>query len=157
MVSSKNPRNHKIWKYWKGDFIDVLGAVDDQWLKGKRSDGQIGIFPSNFVEDVENLYEASFDYHSDVAEDLSFSTGETITVTSKDKGEWWSGETKDGRSGDFPSVFVQPLDGRQKTPDIICVAFQEIVDLTADNIAKASTKNLEQWNSIIQGNDFHTV
>ena len=60
-----------------------MGAVDDQWLKGKRSDGQIGIFPSNFVEDVENLYEGSFDYHSDVPEDLSFSTGETITVTSK--------------------------------------------------------------------------
>ena len=114
----------------------------------------MGIFPSNFVEDVENLYEASFDYHSDVAEDLSFSTGETITVTSKEKGEWRTGETKDGRTGDFPSVFVQPLDGRQKTPDIICVAFQEIVDLTADNIAKASTKNLEQWNSIIQGNDY---
>ena len=72
----------------------------------------------------------------------------------EDKGEWWTGETKDGRSGDFPSVFVQPLDSRQKTPDIICVAFQEIVDLTADNIAKASTKNLEQWNSIIQGKDY---
>ena len=43
----------------------------------------MGIFPSNFVEDVENLYEASFDYHSDVPEDLSFSTGETIIVTSK--------------------------------------------------------------------------
>ena len=42
----------------------------------------------------------------------------------------------------------------KKTPDIICVAFQEIVDLTADNIAKASTKNLEQWNSIIQGNGY---
>ena len=72
---------------------------------------------------MENLYEASFDYHSDVAEDLSFSTGETITVTSKEKGEWWTGETKDGRTGDFPSVFVQPLDGRQKTPKkpVVCL------------------------------------
>ena len=30
------------------------------------------------------------------------------------------------------------------------VAFQEIVDLTADNIAKAPTKNLEVWTELIE-------
>lgn len=68
----------------------------------------------------------------------------------KDKGDWWSGTTADGRSGDFPCVFVEPLDSRQKLPDIVCVAFQEIVDLTADNIAKAPTKNLDVWGELIQ-------
>ena len=69
---------------------------------------------------------------------------------SLEKGDWWSGETSDGRSGDFPSVFVEPLDSRQKFPDIICVAFQEIVDLTPENIAKAPTKNLGVWGELIQ-------
>ena len=32
----------------------------------------------------------------------------------------------------------------------MCVAFQEIVDLTADNIAKAPTKNLGVWGELIQ-------
>ena len=69
----------------------------------------------------------------------------------KDDLEWWNGKTSDGRSGSFPSVFVEPVDSRQKSPDIISVAFQEIVDLTPENIAKAPTKNLEVWNDIIQG------
>lgn len=30
------------------------------------------------------------------------------------------------------------------------MAFQEIVDLTADNIAKAPTKNLEVWTELIE-------
>ena len=67
-----------------------------------------------------------------------------------EKGDWWTGETSDGRSGDFPSVFVAPVDSRQKLPDIICVAFQEIVDLTPENIAKAPTKNLDVWGELIQ-------
>jgi len=33
---------------------------------------------------------------------------------------------------------------------VLAVAFQEIVDLTADNIAKASTKNLDVWTELIE-------
>ena len=67
----------------EGDFIDILADIDEQWYKGRNKSGEEGIFPSNFVERLEDQYQAVFDYHSDTEGDLVFSIGEIITVTSK--------------------------------------------------------------------------
>ena len=67
----------------EGDFIEILADIDEQWYKGRNQSGQEGIFPSNFVEKLEDQYQAVFDYNSNTEGDLVFSTGEIITVTSK--------------------------------------------------------------------------
>ena len=67
----------------EGDLIEILEHVDDAWLMGKKENGQVGIFPSNFAESVDDQYVATFDYSSDVESDLQFAAGESITITSK--------------------------------------------------------------------------
>ena len=40
--------------------------------------------------------------------ELSISTGETLTVTSKDVGEgWWEGTNQHGANGIFPAAYVE--------------------------------------------------
>lgn len=52
---------------------------------------------------------ALFDYKSDYEDDLSFSTGQIISVTTIEDDEWYLG-TIDGRSGMFPKNFVEILE-----------------------------------------------
>ena len=75
-----------MWSKWSKIKIKVF-FVSSQELKGRRDDGEIGIFPANFVEEIGEAYEAVFDYESDVDGDLSFAAGEMITVTDKSKSE----------------------------------------------------------------------
>ena len=76
--------------------------------------------------------------------------GDRIVVLDKSKGDWWEGESSDGRKGIFPAAFVEQEDSRGRPPDVLVVAFQEIVDLTPDNIAKAPTKNMDVWTELLE-------
>lgn len=67
----------------EGELVEIVERVDEAWMKGKKDTGECGIFPSNFVEPIDDQYIATFDYASDEPLDLSFAAGETITVTSK--------------------------------------------------------------------------
>ncbi|KAG7662338.1 uncharacterized protein J8A68_004109 [[Candida] subhashii] len=49
---------------------------------------------------------AIFDYKSDFEDDLNFSIGQIITVTTIENDEWFTGEY-DGKSGMFPKNFVE--------------------------------------------------
>jgi len=37
------------------DIIRLLERVNNEWLKGETADGRRGIFPSNFVQIIEDL------------------------------------------------------------------------------------------------------
>ena len=133
------------------EIVEVTEEIaGGEWLKGKCH-GKTGIFPASFVEKLNaDGHVATFDFEAGQEGDLSFVAGQSIRVTDKSMGDWWKGETQDGTSGIFPAAFVELEDHRNKPPDVLAVAFQEIVDLTADNIAKASTKNLETWTELIE-------
>ena len=36
----------------KGETIDVLWLLEEEWWKGRNSRGQIGVFPSNYVKKI---------------------------------------------------------------------------------------------------------
>lgn len=57
---------------------------------------------------------ALYSYTSSVANDLTFSKGDIITIVKED-GEWWSG-SKDGRTGMFPANYVKKLAPASKVP-----------------------------------------
>jgi hypothetical protein len=58
------------------------------------------------------LAKALWDYVGNEAGDLTFQAGEAIKCTSME-GEWWTGETRDGQIGQFPSNYVKLVE--QKT------------------------------------------
>ena len=58
------------------------------------------------------LAKALWDYVGNEAGDLTFQAGEAIKCTSM-FGEWWTGETRDGQIGQFPSNYVKLVE--QKT------------------------------------------
>ena len=131
--------NHKEGElnFSVGDIIDVIAKISDEWLKG-TFEGQIGIFPSNFV-DCSNLKiscnengfsndvkepnkekrtndtlsgprcKAIFDYHSSSPDDLSFDIGDIIRLVERVNEEWLKGDLA-GRTGMFPNSFVEVIE-----------------------------------------------
>lgn len=61
-------------------------------------------------------YVACYPYESAEPGDLTFSAGEFITVIKKD-GDWWTG-TAGGRTGMFPSNYVQEVGAETTAPPI---------------------------------------
>jgi len=60
------------------------------------------------------LAKALWDYVGNEAGDLTFQAGEAIKCTSMESdGGWWTGETRDGQIGQFPSNYVKLVE--QKT------------------------------------------
>lgn len=59
-------------------------------------------------------YIASYPYQSVEQGDLTFNTGELVTVVKKE-GDWWTGKIDD-RIGIFPSNYVQKVDSTVRKP-----------------------------------------
>lgn len=106
--------------------ITVIQKDDSGWWHGELN-GQIGIFPSNFVESGDNASTASattaaaetkgnlpnqckvlYDYNADSDSELTIKEGDVLTIESEDEG-WYFGSNSQGSSGRFPSNYVQPL------------------------------------------------
>ena len=101
--------------------------VDDNWWEGERQNGEIGLFPSNYVRMLEEheifdnddmsdasdgpapkLARALFPLESKQDTDLSFAAGDIIVVLDDSKEGWWVGNL-DGETGLFPSNYVECL------------------------------------------------
>ncbi|VDP45856.1 unnamed protein product [Schistosoma curassoni] len=39
----------------RGDVIEVINRNDENWWRGRTSDGRCGLFPSNFVDDLPSV------------------------------------------------------------------------------------------------------
>jgi hypothetical protein len=110
-----------------GKTIEIIEAIDGDWLRGRLRNGIEGIFPRSFVEVLEEpmgvapgsevhassseevpYATATFDYDAHEAGDLAFKAGEVIILLERLDDQWYRGEV-DGRQGIFPSNFVDVI------------------------------------------------
>ncbi|KAK4154016.1 hypothetical protein C8A00DRAFT_14831 [Chaetomidium leptoderma] len=118
----------------EGDYVTNIEMVDDDWWMGTNAQGESGLFPSNYVELVDEDEEAAapqppapapvaqreepepaaagptataqFDYEAAEDNELSFPEGATITDLDFPDEDWWFGHYG-GASGLFPANYVQ--------------------------------------------------
>ncbi|KAK0661132.1 Drebrin-like protein [Lasiodiplodia hormozganensis] len=120
----------------EGEIITNIDMVDEDWWMGQNSRGEAGLFPSNYVELIEDDEAAApapaapaaapappaappaaaggkgptatalYDYEAAEENELSFPDGATITNIEFPDEDWWFGEFG-GKSGLFPANYVQ--------------------------------------------------
>ncbi|EFX05428.1 actin-binding protein [Grosmannia clavigera kw1407] len=116
----------------EGEYVANIEQVDADWWMGTNSQGETGLFPSNYVElvtdDAEQLQEdvdegpaieaghaaveehpwaiAEYDYEAAEDNELSFPEGAHVTGVEFPDDDWWFGHYN-GQSGLFPSNYVQ--------------------------------------------------
>ncbi|EOD49745.1 Neutrophil cytosol factor 2 p67phox [Neofusicoccum parvum] len=118
----------------EGELITNIDMVDEDWWMGQNSRGEAGLFPSNYVELVEDDDEpaapapaaapappaappaasgskaptatALYDYEAAEDNELSFPDGATINGIEFPDEDWWFGEFG-GKTGLFPANYVQ--------------------------------------------------
>lgn len=64
--------------------------------------------PSARENEVQRVI-ARFSFTAEVGEELSFNRGDVIEVTGQENENWWRGRMPGGRTGLFPSNYVDPL------------------------------------------------
>ncbi|CZT09360.1 related to ABP1-actin-binding protein [Rhynchosporium graminicola] len=120
----------------EGEYVTNIEMVDEDWWMGTNGRGESGLFPSNYVELVEDDEEESqaqapppaalqaapapaaqsgdsgptataiYDYEAAEDNELSFEEGVTITGVEFPDEDWWFGHFG-GNSGLFPANYVQ--------------------------------------------------
>ncbi|KAI8074771.1 hypothetical protein BC940DRAFT_289052 [Gongronella butleri] len=120
----------------EGQIVYNIDQVDEGWWYGTSEDGkQQGLFPSNFVEVLEDTAAANlnvggtqqaqeaeqqqpaatghtaialYDYDAGEDNEISFRENDIITQIEFASDDWWQGVAADGKSlGLFPANFVQ--------------------------------------------------
>uniref|UniRef100_A0A915B5Z7 SH3 domain-containing protein n=1 Tax=Parascaris univalens TaxID=6257 RepID=A0A915B5Z7_PARUN len=98
----------------RGDVIRVHRVVDLNWLEGERN-GQIGIFPSSYVQMDEGLPEermkliALFPFFARNRNELSLKKGEIVRYRRSIDTNWLEGVNNRGEIGIFPKTYVQEI------------------------------------------------
>ncbi|KAL2178649.1 uncharacterized protein P884DRAFT_119621 [Thermothelomyces heterothallicus CBS 202.75] len=118
----------------EGEYVTNIEMVHDDWWMGTNSRGESGLFPSNYVEIVDEeegapaaqpaapapaaqqeeppaatsgpTATAQFDYEAAEDNELSFPEGALITDLDFPSEDWWFGHYN-GASGLFPANYVQ--------------------------------------------------
>ncbi|KAG9234580.1 hypothetical protein BJ875DRAFT_8459 [Amylocarpus encephaloides] len=118
----------------EGEIVTNIEMVDEDWWMGTNQKGESGLFPSNYVELIEEEEQASvpapalitrpasapapaaapagptavaiYDYEAAEDNELSFEENATITRLEFPDEDWWFGHHK-GKSGLFPANYVQ--------------------------------------------------
>ncbi|KAF7359085.1 Actin cytoskeleton-regulatory complex protein [Mycena sanguinolenta] len=74
-----------------------------EWWYGKSlRDGASGMFPRTYVQEITTTHaKAVYDYTASNSDELSFSSGETLSIVDMSEEEWWKAE-RDG------AVFIVP-------------------------------------------------
>jgi peroxin-13 len=100
-VADKKPTNSKrpVWIF----FVLLIGIP---WIISKLK-------PVRAIKDLD-FCQAVHDFRSTIPGDLSFAKGDLIAILSRTDqagklAEWWTGRTRDGSVGLFPSNFVQVI------------------------------------------------
>jgi len=104
----------------EGEQLFLLEKDDSGWWKGRNVKGQEGLFPSNFVDvvgeegasgliEIHKDFKALYDYEAEDDTELTIKEGEILHVISETDG-WYFGTNSQGKEGNFPSNFVEPLE-----------------------------------------------
>lgn len=139
----------------KGDVVRVLGSLNGSWMLGTLH-GQRGMFPANFVEvssgprttneEAEGERRskgcpviALHTFQAEQEGDLGFNEGDTVTVLSRINKDWLYGEL-DGRRGQFPAGFVQPISGSGSQKSAVCNLYKAVYAFNAQHHDELSLK-----------------
>jgi hypothetical protein len=112
----------------EGEYVINIEMVDDDWWMGQNVHGESGLFPSNYVELIEEaddkganedhpsgppdaprqgaIATALYDYEAAESNELSFPENAKITNVEFPDEDWWSGEYG-GQQGLFPANYVR--------------------------------------------------
>jgi len=95
----------------KGETLENVGKVSDEWWKGRNKDGKVGVFPANYVviidlDKVLKTVVARYDFEANKPDRISFKKGERIAVLAEVSADWWTGKNAAGDTGLFPSNYV---------------------------------------------------
>lgn len=105
----------------EGEYVTNIEMVDEDWWMGMNSKGENGLFPSNYVELVEEIPKDSvvhpdeqpsitaialYDYEAAEDNELSFEEDAIITNVEFPDEDWWHG-VYNGKSGLFPANYVR--------------------------------------------------
>lgn len=112
-----------------GDIITHIEKVDEGWWRGRTSNGYIGLFPANYVEEIFNespqppqvvpqlpatpqedhglRAKTIYDYQAEDDSEISFDVDEIITNIEQIDPGWWRGTAPDGSYGLFPANYVE--------------------------------------------------
>ncbi|KAL2158585.1 hypothetical protein VTH06DRAFT_4352 [Thermothelomyces fergusii] len=118
----------------EGEYVTNIEMVDEDWWMGTNSRGESGLFPSNYVQIVDEdegaaaaqpaaptpvaqqgmppaatsglTARAQFDYEAAEDNELSFPEGALITNLEFPSEDWWFGHYN-GAAGVFPANYVQ--------------------------------------------------
>lgn len=115
----------------KGARLLVLEKCSDGWWRGRCSDGRVGWFPSNYVQEEEGDEEEDeeagmgdgqfsqalhkvqtlYPFSSATEEELNFDKGEIMEVLEKPENdpEWWRCKNTQGQVGLVPKNYVTVL------------------------------------------------
>ncbi|KAI9719166.1 MAG: hypothetical protein M1828_006348 [Chrysothrix sp. TS-e1954] len=112
----------------EGEMVTNIDMVDEDWWMGQNAKGEAGLFPSNYVELVEDetghtapapahadpaaappsqgpTATAQYDYEAAEENELSFPDGAKIINVEQPDPDWWAGEYQ-GKTGLFPANYV---------------------------------------------------
>lgn len=112
----------------KGMNVIVLAKEADGWWQGKNSDGQIGWFPSNYVEQssagdasqtvypprtVLEVARAIYPFDSGNTEELAFKKGDMFDIIDKPESdpEWYEARDVNGQVGLVPINYIETVPG----------------------------------------------
>lgn len=115
-------QSDKELSFKKGDFLDLLHSIDDNWLEAKLPGGGKGNIPRSYIKVLTlqqfrelsspgppkgtQLAKALFDFKGQTDKELSFSKGDDIYIERKIDANWYEGYHGDAK-GIFPAAYVQ--------------------------------------------------
>ncbi|KNC47389.1 uncharacterized protein AMSG_03823 [Thecamonas trahens ATCC 50062] len=134
-LQSYDARDDRELSFAANDIISIIDDSGTDWWKAKMGT-RVGMVPAAYVELVArtgpgkvlsksdqigttpgvpdgksliSAVKAIADYSDPDPSMLSFSTGEIIAVTKQEDSGWWEGTGQSGRSGWFPSSYVESI------------------------------------------------
>ncbi|OEJ88284.1 Protein BZZ1 [Hanseniaspora osmophila] len=120
-----------------GDPVTLIAPDNNGWTKIQKSNGEVGLVPSTYVQVVENssgsgsgsgsgaapppplprsrnagssktaTLTAVYDYQAQGSDEISISVGDVLKVLQKDSGNGWTLGEINGQTGLFPTAYCQ--------------------------------------------------